>query len=384
MSSLRKVNRASDVGPAPERHLAQLVERDVFGLLGIPIDAVDMDRVIDHLDAAMSSRVPFVLSTPNLNFLIQSQGDCSFRETLLASDLCAADGMPIVWLSRALGIPVKKRIPGSDIFDKLKRRQSASPVRAFFFGGAEGVVDKVARQINAECRGMRCVGSISPGHGTVEQMSSSAVLDQINSSGADLVAVFLSAKKGQEWMMHNAGALRIPLRAQLGATINFQAGTVRRAPAFLRSGGLEWLWRIKQEPYLWRRYFRDGLALIRIGSTVVLPILALRRLSRVDEGVEVRASHDGALSTLYIAGSATLPNVAPLQEAFRQVLARDTNLVVDLSGANDVDPRFFGLLIVVRKILNQAGRELRVVNPRAAIKRLFRLNGFAYLFAESN
>jgi N-acetylglucosaminyldiphosphoundecaprenol N-acetyl-beta-D-mannosaminyltransferase len=382
LGKLDYVSGVKTVVEQPLRRSLQPFEREVFGLLGAPVDVVDLEQVINRLERAKVQGAPFVLSTPNLNFLIQSRADDNFRETLLASDLCPADGTPIVWLSQLLGIPMKKRIPGSDIFDELKKRRGPSPMRVFFFGGAEGVAETVANRINAECPGMKCVGVISPGYGTVEQMSSQAVLDKINASGADFVAIFLNAKKGQEWMMRNARTLRAPLRAQLGATINFQAGTVRRAPTFLRAIGFEWLWRIKQEPFLWRRYFQDGISLIRMLATTVLPIVLLARLSRrTGEGVEVRIKYDGGNPTLHIVGSATLRNIARLQEAFSQSVTGETDVAVDLSGASDVDPRFFGLLIVARKILRERNHTLHLINASATIRRLFRLHGFTYLFA---
>jgi Glycosyl transferase WecG/TagA/CpsF family len=90
------------------------------------------------------------------------------------------------------------------------------------------------------------------------QMSRDQMIDKVNASEADFLAVSLGAKKGQLWLHRNHQRLAIPVRAHLGAAINFQAGTVKRAPPRLRAWGLEWLWRIKEEPQLWRRYGHDG------------------------------------------------------------------------------------------------------------------------------
>ena len=100
------------------------LSREVYCILGIPIDAIEMPAVLRSIDAAAATRAPFVISTPNLNFLVNSQTDPEFRESLLLSDLCPPDGMPIVWIARLLGIPIKKRIAGSDIFEALKSRPS--------------------------------------------------------------------------------------------------------------------------------------------------------------------------------------------------------------------------------------------------------------------
>ena len=109
----------------------------------------------------------------------------------------------------------------------------------------------------------------------MQQLSEDHYIDQINASNADFLVAALGAKKGQVWLLRNHFRLRVPIRAHLGATINFQAGAVRRAPRMLQQLGLEWLWRIKEEPALFGRYWYDGIALLRLLFTQVLP-LAIR------------------------------------------------------------------------------------------------------------
>ena len=92
----------------------------------MPIDAIEMPAVMQSIEMAAANAAPFVISTPNINFLVNSQNDPEFRESLLLSDLCPADGMPIVWIARLMGIPIKHRIAGSDIFEALKAR----PIRS--------------------------------------------------------------------------------------------------------------------------------------------------------------------------------------------------------------------------------------------------------------
>ncbi len=99
---------------------SEQLRREVYGLLGVPIDVADMAAALFQIRKAACDPSPFLISTANLNFLISSQTDSEFRESLLLSDLCTADGMPIVWLGRLLGIPLKHRIAGADIFDRLR------------------------------------------------------------------------------------------------------------------------------------------------------------------------------------------------------------------------------------------------------------------------
>ncbi len=245
--------------------------REIYGLLGIPIDATTMRSVVHKIECAAASATPLLISTINVNFLTSCLTDSEFRESLICSDLCTADGMPMVWLSRLMGIPMKERVAGSDLFDVLKCIRTSAPLKVFLFGGAEGVAASAAAKINAQNGGVVCVGSLFPGYGSVEEMSTDAIIDTINVSKADCLIVAMGARKGHLWLHRNRDRLKIPIRAQLGATVNFQAGTIRRAPRRMRDWGLEWLYRIKEEPSLWRRYWTDGRILGRIDVNLSYP-----------------------------------------------------------------------------------------------------------------
>ena len=200
----------------------------------MPIDALDRNEVVAKIRSAASASGPFLLSTPNVNFLVISQRDSGFRDSLLRSDLCPADGMPIVWLARMLGIPLKQRVSGSDIFDVLRSCGPASqPFKVFLFGGSDGVAETVCELLNRRSTGMRCVGWLNPGFGTIEEMSTQKIIQTVNESNADLLAVFLSAKKAQSPVaLRNHNRLSVPTRGQFGATINYQAGTVQRGSPY--------------------------------------------------------------------------------------------------------------------------------------------------------
>jgi N-acetylglucosaminyldiphosphoundecaprenol N-acetyl-beta-D-mannosaminyltransferase len=358
------------------------LSREVFGVFGIPLDNLDGHSVVSRIEQAVTAGLPFYWSTPNLNFLVLSQKDEPFRESLLTSDLCPPDGMALVWVARLIGIPVQERVAGSDIFDALKLRPAASrPIKVFLFGGAEGLAQFVAQKINAESKHFVCIGAISPHFGSVAELSRPIIIDEINASGADLLVVALSAKKGQEWLLHNHEFLRIPIRACLGATLNFQAGAIRRSPAFLQKIGLEWLWRIKEEPYLWRRYVRDGAALLRLTLLRIVPLLVHRFLvshRRPAEFVIKLSEAKGSIG-LEIAGPADRENVRKIVPLLAESLSAECDITIDLSSASQVDSRFFGLLVTVRKITKRQGRQLSVIVTTWNVRKLFELNGFDFL-----
>lgn len=249
-------------------------------LLGLPFDVLTLSQATALIRQAALKRQRCFFSTPNLNFLITAQTDAAFRQSVQSSDLSLADGMPIVWLSRWIGTPLPQRVAGSDIFAALRQPQPGQrPIKVYFFGGLPGVAERAAAQINREGGGMVCVGYASPGFCSVSELSTPQTLARINGSGADLLVVALGAVKGQAWIVQNLAALQVPVVSHLGAVLNFVAKTVRRAPVWMQKAGLEWLWRIGQEPVLWRRYWHDGVALLRL-----LAPLLLARLSRRGKG----------------------------------------------------------------------------------------------------
>ena len=357
--------------------------RDVYGLLGISLDAVNFPDLLHSVEEAVAHASPFLISTPNVNFLINSQENSEFRESILQSDMCLADGMPLIWIAKLLHVPINERIAGSDLFGRLKSAASRSrPIRIFLLGGADGVAESVRNKLNAERCGLECVGVLNPGFGTIEEMSTAPIIGAINASRPDLLAVFFGAQKAQTWLMHNHHRLQASVRAQFGATINFEAGTVKRAPPFMRSTGFEWLWRIKEEPYLWRRYWSDGRALLKLMLTCVLPLMIDARLRQhKPNGLSIKLQEEPHTCIVHVAGDAVAQNVDQAISHFRNALNGRKQLVVDLSEVRSIDSRMFGLFLMVKKTLASRGMRLGFVGASAELRRTFRLNRFEFLLS---
>ncbi len=364
------------------------LSREVYCILGLPIDAIDLPSVLRRINFASANSSPLFVSTPNLNYLINSHANSEFRQSLLLSDLCPTDGVPVVWLGRLLGAPIKGRVAGSDILAATKTiGASEHPLRLFLFGGAEGVAAAASRALNAERNGVVCVGSFYPGFGSVEELSNDEIIDTINSSGADFLVVSLGANKGQAWLTRNYDRLQIPIRAHLGATLNFEAGTVKRAPIFMRKLCLEWLWRVKEEPYLWRRYWHDGVILLRLLNSHVLPLIInrfMRRKVYLKPLVVDAAVHDELTVNLKICGAATSNYIDRIEAAFRAALTTRKRIVIDFSATSAVDARFLGLLLMFRKRADRDNTKVTLRGLSSGLKRLFRLNGAEFLLEADN
>jgi N-acetylglucosaminyldiphosphoundecaprenol N-acetyl-beta-D-mannosaminyltransferase len=357
------------------------LSRDVHCILGIPIDAIEMQPVLDCIKVAAAERRPFLISTVNLNFLIIGQTDSEFRESLLRSDLCTADGMPVIWIARLLGSGIENRVAGSDMFEELKAdRSSVQPLKVFLFGGAEGVAMKACESLNRRPHGIYCAGFLYPGFGSFDEMSTDDIIERINASNSDFLVASLGAKKGQSWLLRNHHRFLIPIRAHLGATMNFEVGAISRSPVILRKFGLEWLWRIKEEPSLWKRYLNDGGMLLRLLLTRIVPLALWLRSLRRHHGRDFIISRveGGENATINLSGPAVARHVHEIIPLVREAIESQKQIVLDFSDVTAVDTRFLGLLLMLQKTLRNKGARPTLTGLSPRWQRMFALNGLDF------
>ena len=359
--------------------------RKVWCLLGIPIDVINFDDAVELLQTMVEKRERCFLSTPNLNFIVEARKSMGFRDSVIDSDLVLLDGMPPVWVARMLGIPGVEKISGSDLVETLWNRalSGGGKTRVFLFGGEQGIAEQACARINNSSAGLECVGFLNPGFGSVEEMSESGLLQQINDSHADFVLVSLGAKKGQAWIMANKDRLDAPIVSHLGAVVNFAAGNVRRAPGWMQRIGVEWLWRIWQEPTLWRRYFFDGIAFCGLLLGRVAPYLwwqmTHRRMLASTELPGHRIEVEQGAITLYLDGACLHRNLGPIRQVFEQLSLESGEVIMDLSGVRVVDGAFLGLCLLLSRSLKRRSRHLAFRGLNNTLRNLFRWNAVDYL-----
>lgn len=359
------------------------IHRRVYCLLGLPFDAVDLGIAARRLDASILMRRPCMLATPNVNFVASALTDPVFRNAVLTSQLSVVDGMPLVWIARLLGVPIPSRVAGSDLFELMQHRTGRT-IGVYFFGGADGTAQAAAEAINREHGTLRCVGYESPGFGSIDEMSSPEALARINASGSDFLVLSLGARKGLAWIERNRKRLTVPVVSHLGAVLNFVAGSVERAPAWLRHSGLEWLWRIKEEPALWRRYWFDGKLLFTLLLRRVLPLaaynLALRFASAKSAPTTLGASvGDGGACRLTLAGAWTAGSLSSAREAFDQALVRGSDIELDLAAVNHIDSAFIGMLMLAYGHQVEHGVKFDIVAASRRVRWLLRMHCADYL-----
>jgi N-acetylglucosaminyldiphosphoundecaprenol N-acetyl-beta-D-mannosaminyltransferase len=367
-------------------------DRDVYCLAGLPFDAISLPETVRQVREAAMQSVPCFISTPNLNFLIASQDDPDFRESVCQSDLSLADGMPLVWMAKLLGLPIFERVAGSDLFATLGEQvgSSGKKLSVFFFGGMEGVAERACEALNAQSSGFSCVGFEYPGIGVVADMSSAETIKRINASGADFLVVSLGARKGQAWIMHNRQRISVPLISHLGAVVNFAAGTVRRAPRWMRRFGLEWLWRIKEEPALWRRYWGDGLGFMGLLLMRILPYAIWLQFNwlRFNKGRRSAAPKvefsSGPLGlSINLSNALCSGRLEEVRIAFRRASSLSENVKLNLERVTYLDSAFLGLILMLRKQLRAGGHAVLICNVPPGLRKVFYWCGAEYLLAKA-
>ena len=365
-----------------------------YCVFGLPFHALNFDEVVAALRAGMRSKRPVFLSTPNVNFLVACQSDAAFRDSVLLSDLSVADGMPIVWMAKLLGLPIRQRVAGANLFEALHQATVATPseqTAVYFFGGPEGAAKAASENLNQRSApvdgvsALRCAGYASPGFGSIEDMSSPEIIQHINASGADFLLVALGARKGQSWILHNRQRLSPPLISHLGAVINFVAGTIRRAPPFFQRVGMEWLWRIQQEPALWLRYFKDAMLLARLLLLRGLPQLLLEkhlgRLRSKAAAATLEVSENTAGTQVTLKGVWVSSNRFRLWQALQGAPAHDLDIEIDMSDVEYIDCALLGLLLHLRGIQLRRHRQLNIICTNARMKRIFYFSCVGFLLS---
>lgn len=360
-------------------------QRNVWCLLGIPVDALAYDQAIEAVRSAIRGRERCFFSTPNLNFIIEARKSASFRDSIIASDLVLVDGKPPLWVARLLGIPGIEKVSGSDLIESMwhRRRRKENRIRVFLFGGESGIAERACQRINEASPGLECVGYINPGFGTVEEMSDERFIRQINDSHADLLIVALGAKKGQAWIMANRGGLEVPAISHLGAVINFAAGDVLRAPRWMQRTGVEWLWRIGQEPALWRRYFFDGIEFLGLLIGKVGPgflwQLSHRAQLKSNDPVMYCVSRVGDIVEVCLNGACIFTTIEPLRGLFDELSRNEVEVTLDMTDVPVIDAAFIGLCLLLRKYLEERSGKLVFRGLSPLLVRMFRWNAVEFL-----
>lgn len=221
-------------------------------LFGVPIAAITMADAVTAVDDAIQSRRPLQIGVVNAAKLVNMRRDEALRASVLSSSIVLADGTSVVWASRLLGRPLPERVAGIDLMMAMLARGNTQRYRIYCLGATQAVLDAVIERIRQEYPGVVVAGSH---HGYFAAPDEERIAADIAGAAPDILLVAMTSPRKEQFLARWSSRLHVPVCHGVGGSFDVFAGLVQRAPAGWQRLGLEWLYRVKQEPRrLWKRY----------------------------------------------------------------------------------------------------------------------------------
>lgn len=230
-------------------------EARTTNILGLRVSAIDMAEAVATIDGWIARRERQYVCICTVHTTMECDRDPALRAVVNGAGLRTPDGMPLVWLSRRSGHRHVERVYGPDLMLELCARSSRTGHRHFFYGGAPGVADTLASKLKERFPGLLVAGTHTPPMLPVGGIEDAATIERINAAKPDIVWVGLGTPKQDWWVATHRPLLDAPVLIAVGAAFDFHSGRIRQAPRWMQRSGLEWLFRLSQDPRrLWRRY----------------------------------------------------------------------------------------------------------------------------------
>lgn len=236
---------------------------NTVNLFGIKINNITMGEAIQNIDEMIQKNRKGYIVTPNVDHVVKLQKDDEFRKVYSKASLVLTDGMPIVWGSRLTGNRIVERVAGSDLMPELCRYAWESGKRIFILGAGPGIAAKAAEKLKERFKGIM-IDTYSPSYGFEKNKEENDnIIFMINEVKPDILFVGVGAPKQEKWLYNNLDKLDVKIGLGIGASIDFIAGNIKRAPRWMQKCGLEWFYRFISDPgRLFKRYFIEDMAFI--------------------------------------------------------------------------------------------------------------------------
>ena len=231
------------------------IRDDRVDILGVGVSPINLDDAIATIERWISEGSRNYVCVTGVHGVMESRRDQRLRRIHNDAGMVTPDGMPLVWFSRFCGKSRTDRVCGTDLMRKMTAVSSQRGYRQFYYGGAEGVADKLKQALITAHPMLDVAGTLCPPFRELTPEEDRAVVAAINAARPDIVWVGLSTPKQEFWMANHLGRIEAPVMVGVGAAFDFLAGAKRQAPPWMQRNGLEWLFRLCSEPRrLWRRY----------------------------------------------------------------------------------------------------------------------------------
>jgi len=240
-------------------------------VLGVGISAINLPLAVRTIARWIERGDKEYVCVTGMHGVTECQNDEELKRIHNSAGMVTPDGMPMVWLSRLHGCANVTRVYGPDLMLAVCEDSIARETKHFFFGGGEGVAELLANKLRERFPGLAVAGTFCPPFGAMSADEEQRVIEMLNASGADIIWVGLSTPKQERWMARNRSRLNSAVLIGVGAAFDFHAGLKKQAPKWMQRSGLEWFFRLVNEPTrLWKRYL--------VGIPVFLCYLMLQHL----------------------------------------------------------------------------------------------------------
>jgi N-acetylglucosaminyldiphosphoundecaprenol N-acetyl-beta-D-mannosaminyltransferase len=357
-------------------------KRRSVAVLGVPFDNVTMHEAIEVIEGQIEERGFHQVATANVDFVINAIRDRSLQEMLCSCDLVVPDGMPIVWASRLMGAKLKERVSGVDLIPRLAELASKRSYGIYFLGASERSSRRAAEALKQRFPDLRIVGRYSPPVTSLAEMDHEGILRRIEEAQPDVLLVAMGHPKQERWLAMHRHRLKVPVCMGVGASLDFLAGEVSRAPLWMQSAGLEWLYRATQEPRrLAQRYLADAYGLARhlpaqVAASAIQP--------RSGDHPEVLTERLGSASVISIVGSLTGALISEFERQLWRAYQEDHHIVLDLAKTAYFGPDSLGFLVHLAKKMHGRTRQLWLTGAPPHVMRVFRAGRMVRYFMNTS
>ncbi|GGF62938.1 WecB/TagA/CpsF family glycosyltransferase [Alteromonas lipolytica] len=272
---------------APASLSRSVIKDNYTPILGIPIDNLTLEETTDAVFELIKqyplTQRPSFVATVNVDFLVNAHAwlpgqlprHPELLDILRNADIVTADGMPLVWLSKLLGRSLKQRVTGADLVPALCLRAAQENASVYLLGGREQIALQAADKLKSQYPGLTVAGVNSPfvtteGVNIDNEANDQQIVDAINQARPDILFIGFGNPKQEIWFQRNKHKLNVPVSLGIGGTFEFIVGSVNRAPRWMQASGLEWIYRITQDPKRLIGRYLTGIAKLAIMTTPML------------------------------------------------------------------------------------------------------------------
>ncbi|MFT7586536.1 MAG: N-acetylglucosaminyldiphosphoundecaprenol N-acetyl-beta-D-mannosaminyltransferase [Cellvibrionaceae bacterium] len=330
-----------------------------------------LDRIDQFIQQGRIDGRTRQIATINADFVVKAAEDPELRFLLQESDMATADGMPLVWGARLLGVDIRERVAGADMVPALAKRAAQRGYSIYLFGSMEGVAEQAAKILIENNPGLNIVGTVSPPFSSIIDMDQKYI-DDIKKAKPDILLVALGNPKQEKFIGMHKNGLGVPVAIGIGGTLDFIAGKTSRAPLWMQNSGIEWIYRMFSDPKrLVKRYYNDLVGFTRFFAMQWFHMRNGERPDVLLPQQDIVLVGDKAIVNLV--GRVDMANNNNLSTLLEQALVETANIDIDLGQAVFLDSVAIGTILACTRIARDRNGDIRMVNVPATILKTLKL-----------